>query len=269
MDKHRGCGSFALIGGLWLWFSNQRMDAPMLARLMHSSTLKIKQVYHWLLLNQCALCQSPSQLSICSDCVKTLPELKSSCPKCALPNPHGQICGSCLITPPSYAQAFIPYLYQPPVDHLLKQWKYHHQYQHQWLTKGLIELLRTIEVDAIVPLPCHWMRRLKRGRDHTAELSKQISQALAIPTLNALKRRVNTATQRGLDRKMRQRNLKNAFEAKQSVAGLNLVLVDDVMTTGTTVEVASKTLMKAGAKSVTVACIARTPHKTKIGRAHV
>lgn len=233
----------------------------MLARLAQSSTLKIKQVYYWLFLNQCNICDAPSNLSLCADCLEQLPQLTTCCPQCALPNLHGLICGSCLQNPPSFQRAIVPYLYHPPVSQLLRGWKYHNQYRHNWLIKTLANQLTGIRVDAIVPVPSHWRRKLLRGRDHTQEIANILSKQLKTPTLLGLKRQRRTPTQRGLDKQQRQHNLKNAFTIQADVSGLNLLLVDDVMTTGTTLEMASNELIKSGAKSITVACVARTPVK--------
>lgn len=231
----------------------------MLASLRHSSTSKIKEVYNRLKISQCHLCHQPAQISLCSDCFAGLPRLSLACPLCAEPNEHGHICGQCLKEPPDFQRVLIPYRYEFPINHLLKGWKFRHQRQHDWLIHTLAKHLQEHRFDAITPIPSHWRRRLWRGRDHSLEIAKVLAEQLELPIIQALARSSATPSQRGLDKVQRQRNLRSAFTLNSSMKGLNILLVDDVMTTGSTVNMASKALQKGQPKSITVACIARTP----------
>jgi len=117
--------------------------------------------------------------------------------------------------------------------------------------------------DAIVPVPSHWRRKIQRGRDQSLEIAQCLSKYFDRPVVLALIRTKATATQRGLDKHQRRRNLKRAFALKQDVRDLNILLVDDVVTTGSTVELAAKALLKGKPKSIMVGCLAKTPTKHK------
>ena len=121
--------------------------------------------------------------------------------------------------------------------------------------------LEDLDFDAIVPVPSHWQRKLWRGRDQSREIANFLAKHFQKPVLIALTRIRATATQRGLDKTQRLRNLKQAFALQHSVQNLRLLLVDDVITTGSTVDLASKALLAGKPKSVIVACIAKTPTK--------
>ncbi|MGB1466783.1 MAG: ComF family protein [Alcanivorax nanhaiticus] len=112
--------------------------------------------------------------------------------------------------------------------------------------------------DLICPLPVHWQRRWRRGFDQSERLAHLLSQIWQRPVLSALVRQRATPHQQGLTRRQRQRNLRKAFRCQANVQGRHLVLVDDVMTTGSTAREASRVLLDAGAASVRVWCLART-----------
>lgn len=238
----------------------------MVARLLHSSTLKFKQVYNWINNNQCYLClepcssaPNPDAAGVCEECASALPRLSTVCPLCAEPTPSSGICGHCLQHPPSYDALTVPFSYDFPINHMIRQWKFRQQSKHAWLISELATLLQAYEFDVIVPVPSHWRRKLQRGRNHSAEIAQVLSQHFDRPVLAALRRSRATTSQRGLDKHQRQRNLKRAFTLRKSVNGLRVLLVDDVITTGSTLEAAAKALKSQQPKSVVVGCLAKTP----------
>ena len=272
----------------------------MLARLKYSSTLKFRQVYNWLFSDQCYLCLqtlNPTEheasdqktrgfaegvvegfskglltnmptsgrptSGLCPDCTSALPFLETACPRCAEPNHHGQTCGHCLKEPPSFQGIVTPFTYEFPINHLIKQWKLRQQIKHGWILTVLAQQLGHLRFDVIVPVPSHWRRKIQRGRDQSLEIAQHLSKHLNCPVEQALSRTKATTTQRGLDKRQRRQNLKGAFALTRNVKGMNILLVDDVVTTGSTVELAAKTLQQGKPKSVTVACLAKTPTKRK------
>ncbi len=115
-------------------------------------------------------------------------------------------------------------------------------------------------VDAVVPLPMHWSRRLWRGANSPETIAERLARSLGVPLAgHLLKRRRRTAPQASLSPQRRVRNVRGAFRAHQHVdlPGARLLLVDDIMTTGATVNEASKVLRQAGAAAVVVAVLAR------------
>ncbi len=116
-----------------------------------------------------------------------------------------------------------------------------------------------LDFDCIVPIPLHWTRRLTRGYNQTALLAKVISKEIQIPAINILKRTKYTKRQAVLGRKKRLKNLDGAFAVKNRMNCENrkILLIDDVMTTGTTLSIATKTLLDQKAANVKVFVILR------------
>lgn len=232
-------------------------------------------VYKWININQvnrCLLCLGSAAGSpdcICPPCLDDLPWLGPACRQCALPlSAEGLLCGKCQQRPPAFSQVIAPLHYRFPIDSLIPAFK--HQHRLTWgrllvrlLQQAIIHHYRDRQLqlpDVVIPLPLHRSRQARRGFNQAMELARPIARALDIPLdyRNLLRRRATTA-QQGLDARARQRNLRDAFICRHParLAGRHLALVDDVMTTGTTVNEASRTLLQAGAASVTVWCVAR------------
>jgi len=258
----------------------------MLARFMDSSTSKIKQVYNWLFINQCHVCGQASAAALCSACASDLPKASRVCPNCAEFQPLNQVCGQCLRQPPAFSRVIAPFYYQHPVRRHLRNWKLKQGRQPVWLFAALAEQLGDYEFDAIVPIPCHWRRKLRRGHDHTKVLARFIAQFTAQasayaarlqspplsastsksrpkPVICALQRARYTHTQRGLDRSARLKNVRDSFKLIHPVQDLRVLLIDDVITTGSTAHAAATVLKQHGARSVVLGCLAKTPKRIR------
>ncbi len=113
--------------------------------------------------------------------------------------------------------------------------------------------------DAIVPVPQHWIKYLARGFDHTRTLARDLSRRTGVPVMRALRKVRHTPAQAGLTRARRRKNVARAFAARGGarVQGLNLLLLDDVFTTGATANAAAAALKKAGAAHVSILTLAR------------
>ena len=119
-----------------------------------------------------------------------------------------------------------------------------------------------IYFDVIIPIPLHWQRNLVRSYNQSELIAAIIAAETGKPLLHGLKKILPTRRQAGLQKEQRQRNLKRALAVKDpSFSGKHVLLVDDVLTTGTTLSTAAGILMKNGAASVRVLCCARTPLK--------
>ncbi len=112
-------------------------------------------------------------------------------------------------------------------------------------------------LDAVVPVPLHWVRGLERGYNQSRELASGIANALEVPVLDALERTRNTKRQARLNKPERAGNVRDAFQVVTEVKGLELLLVDDVHTSGATITEAGLALVAAGAKRVRMAVIAK------------
>ncbi len=111
--------------------------------------------------------------------------------------------------------------------------------------------------DALVPLPLHVVRARERTYNQAEVIARSLGVALKLPVLNALERTRQTQRQARLERSARERNISGAFRTIKPVIGLELLLVDDVYTSGATATEASIVLLEAGAKRVRVVTLAR------------
>lgn len=215
---------------------------------------------------RCVLCAGPcGSICICDPCGRDLPWTGWHCHRCGLPLAAAgdDICGVCVQNPPKFTTVISPLEYRFPVNRLVQTFKFKRQ-----LAAGrvLSHLLCTHVInhditrpDVLIPVPLHHLRILRRGFNQAWELSTYISKTLNIPLQGtALRRSRNTAAQSGLSRKQRKKNVRGAFHwhARQQPAR-HVALIDDVMTTGTTVTECAAVLIKAGATRVDVWVTAR------------
>ncbi len=113
--------------------------------------------------------------------------------------------------------------------------------------------------DKVISVPSHPLKRFSRGFNQAQLLCNKVEKHCDIPQLYALKKRQWRHSQLGLNRNERLKNLEGSFELTAKVDNLRILLVDDVMTTASTVNVISGLLLDNGAKSIDIACLARTP----------
>jgi ComF family protein len=129
-----------------------------------------------------------------------------------------------------------------------------------WAAEALEDdRIREQPVDALVPVPLFMARERHREFNQAAELARLVGKQAGIPVSDCLQRTRNTTSQVAYDRKLRMENLRNAFRMRHSrgVSGRHLVLVDDVLTTGSTLDECALVLLKAGAASVRGITVAR------------
>jgi len=218
---------------------------------------------------RCLICGMDAKLGqgLCADCTVELPLITHPCPFCALPLPTSEAlaCGDCLQRPPPYRQCVSALLYQPPASHLIAAFKFRSQLPVARLLSDLLrqQIGQSPQVDVILPVPLHWRRRWQRGFNQAETIADELSRQLHIPVQTRwLQRRHATPSQHLLNATQRAKNLRGAFALKHSVQGLRIALVDDVVTTGSTVAEVAQTLLRGGAASVVVWCLARTPRIT-------
>ena len=122
-------------------------------------------------------------------------------------------------------------------------------------------LPRDRQFDAVAAVPLHWRRRWQRGFNQSELLGKAIARRRGIPVIKALRRGSATRAQAGLSNAQRRENVAGAFRARRRVAGLRILLIDDVMTTGATAGACARALKKAGARSVSLLALARVDRR--------
>jgi len=203
---------------------------------------------------------------LCSGCERALPRLTDACPRCAAPFEHAAIqgeCGHCQRRPPPYARTVALFRYAPPVDHFIRTLKFHNGLGLATLLgRRLASRLQPEpgRPDRIMPVPLHPTRLRSRGYNQALELARPIAAALDIPLdYQSLQRIRATAAQSELPVEQRGRNMRGAFavRAGSQLDGLRIALVDDVLTTGSTVVAASRALLAAGAMEIEVWVAAR------------
>ena len=215
---------------------------------------------------RCVVCGlSCTGPGICSPCKAALPWNDKACLQCSLPlhNVDDQRCGACIIKPPVFETTVSPLLFKFPVDRLIHKFKFQRD-----LTAGavlgsiLAENLALKELplpDLVIPVPMHRFRLLHRGFNQSFELAQQLGKTLDVPiAICELQRHRHTSAQTGLDAKSRRKNLKGAFHWRgKTLNGMKLALVDDVMTTGSTIAECSRVLKRSGAREVAAWTLAR------------
>lgn len=205
-----------------------------------------------------------NQLSICDACYSDLPFSKLACPCCGLSTPDANTCGHCLKSAPTFDNTRAVFNYGYPVDALLQQYKYAHNLA---LTRTLGVLLSVAvedkdRPDLLIPMPLHAQRLRERGFNQALEIARIVSKTLQLPMNASVGERVIfSPPQASLPLKQRVRNVRNAFACKQNLDGMRVAIVDDVMTTGATLNALAKALKKAGAANVECWVIARTQRR--------
>ena len=221
---------------------------------------------------RCVLCGSSATRScLCEACKLDLPWIASQCLQCGLPlnTSKDEICGQCIMKTPPFTHTLAALKYQFPADRLVQSFKFNRQLvAGRILSRIMSERAIRTGIDlpgAIIPVPLHRRRLVQRGFNQAYELAADISKHLNLPLLAmALRRRRNTKAQSGLNRKQRRKNLSNAFYwAGATKPCRHIALVDDVMTTGTTVAECTRVLKTAGAKRVDVWVAARATRARK------
>ncbi len=220
----------------------------------------------------CAACKAETGpgIHVCAECAESAQRIETPfCQRCSQPF-DGAItqeftCANCAGRELHFVCAVAAYLSHGVVRNFIHAFKYERQFHLRrpladWLAHTLDDpRISAPPFDALVPVPLHHIRFREREFNQAAELAALVSQRCGIPVSHALKRTRYTSTQTKLDRHERMENLRGAFRVRHTarVKERHLVLVDDVFTTGSTVEECSRVLMRAGAASVRVITVAR------------
>ena len=174
-------------------------------------------------------------------------------------------CPECVNANLRFERSFFVSNYDDPLRKLIHQYKYN---KHECLARPFGDLLINqlliheiiSEIDIVVPVPLHWRKKLERGFNQSELIAKRICKKLSLPiSINNLCRIKNTLSQTQLPRAQRQKNVSGAFRIKQPKVFIKkqMLLVDDVLTTGITASECARNLKKAGAKKVYLLALAR------------
>ncbi len=228
----------------------------MLAALLNSCA---RSVHAWAG-QDCLLCGEESGRELlCAACIAELPALPESCPRCALPSAAAAVCGSCLNHPPHFDATLALWRYEFPCDRLVQALKYRARLALAGFFARNLASRPIPEVDLIVPMPLHPKRLAERGFNHALEIARGFARHLGRPIEpRGVLRVKDTPPQTGLPYEERAKNVRGAFLCKLDLSGASVAVLDDVMTTGATLNELARALKRAGATRVENFVIART-----------
>ncbi|MFH4665637.1 phosphoribosyltransferase family protein [Vibrio cidicii] len=226
---------------------------------------------HWLrektlrslprLCHLCGLpCSSASASLWCDHCLGYFSPTPR-CRHCGLPTLSNVAeCGQCLRTPPVWRRLYCLSDYQFPTAWYVNQIK--HQRQFRFCQPVATLLAERIQAPAplLLSVPMHWRRQWRRGFNQSDLFAAQLAHALGQHYLpDAFRRTTHTPPQQGLNKQQRQRNLAGAFRLNRPIEAKHVAIVDDVVTTGSTVRQLCQLLLADGVESIDIYCICRTP----------
>jgi len=211
----------------------------------------------------CLLCgASCGAEGLCGDCRAALPWLPGErCPTCAIPSPRSLTCGRCLAHPPRLERVEAAVAYIFPVDGLVQVLKYrHHLAAATVLGHILAEALRSADKpDLVLAMPLSAQRMRERGFNQSVEIARTAGRLLGLAVeTDGLRRVRDTPPQASLPFKERGANVRRAFVCDVDLSGKRVALVDDVLTTGASLNEAAKALRNTGAEAVFGWVVART-----------
>lgn len=196
---------------------------------------------------RCVFCGTPTRAPeryICIGCNEDLPRIESPPPPTTSP----------------FEYDVAPLEYAFPVDAAIKALKFK---RRLFYAPAFAELLCAAaacvppDIDAVLPVPLHWRRRWFRGFNQAVEIGRPLAKHLSVPLVTSVRRQRATPFQSGLNAKQRARNLKSAFVARGALPYRHVLIIDDVITTGVTMEQVARVVKQAGAGKVSALAVAR------------
>ncbi|MGA7748648.1 MAG: ComF family protein [Gallionella sp.] len=211
----------------------------------------------------CVLCGSMSRNGLwCKACDSALPYLNAPhCPVCALPTPGGEVCGHCLTHPPLFSRTSAVFGYSFPLDKLIQGMKYGEQLAlaHAFAKKLVQRMDNSDLPDYVIAMPLHPAKLRERGFNQSLLLAATVARELKLELLsNACRRVRDTPPQSALPWKERNKNVRNAFCCDMDLTGKRIALVDDVLTTGASLNALAEAVSKKGAVEISAWVVART-----------
>jgi len=239
----------------------------------------IRKSIHCVYPARCLICQQLAQEShdICNSCYQRLPWNKNSCRQCALPlayapsvtNEEGCVskvlCGRCQKKTPFFDSTYSLFRYGGDIVQMIQRLKFQQNLVYsrllgEMLADGISERLNMTgsSPDCLLPVPLHKKRLRQRGFNQSIELARTLSKKLDIPlNIDGVIRVRATASQSGLDAKQRKKNIRGAFKLRKNSNAKHVAIIDDVVTTTSTVNEIARLLKGNGVERVDVYSIAR------------
>ena len=211
--------------------------------------------------------------AVCMACLNDLPwHPATTCPQCGLASSgtglNRTVCGNCISSPPDFDATHAVFLYQFPIDAMMQRYKYGNSLNigdsfGRFLSEKINSETHLKNIDLIMPMPMHPARIKQRGFNQALEIAKVLAKnnPEKLDYKSVIRQKL-TPPQASLPLKQRVKNIKGAFRVTNDLTGKRIAIVDDVMTSGASLNELAKTLKKAGAEHVECWVIARTlPHK--------
>lgn len=204
-------------------------------------------------------------MDICECCYLRLPRNKLCCYRCAeiftAPIATPTLCGRCLSEPPAFDETYAPFIHHDEIRHLISGLKFGSRFKNARLLGNLLaeHIQKMAEIpECIIPVPLHHTRYRERGFNQALEIARTVSKKINTPIdYSSCIRAKETPHQTGLSAKKRQQNLRRVFLVKKPLPFDHVAIMDDVMTTGSTVNELASELKRHGVNRVDVWVCAR------------
>lgn len=212
---------------------------------------------------------------LCAACLALLPWNLHACGRCGLPltgESADLTCGRCLRHAPAYDRAWCAFEYAYPLAHLIRRCKYGGALPYTRVLGGLLahylqQQSRERWPECFIPVPLHPLRYRSRGYNQVIELGRWLEHELhVVMRTDLVERSRNTPEQAGLPHHRRRKNLHRAFSVTTAALPSHVALLDDVMTTGSTLNELAKTLRTAGVRHIEAWSLARVAFNVRKGK---
>ena len=207
----------------------------------------------------CFFCGDSAAETVCEPCAGSLHRLpREVCPRCQLPAANGEVCGRCLKKPPVWQHLVAEWQYEFPAKAAIVSAKYHQAFPiFRWVSAQRSDW--PFDVSAtLIPVPLAELRLQSRGFNQAQLIADEMGKRFALRVdADGVIRIRETAIQQRLNWSERRRNVRHAFVATRRFAGESVVLVDDVLTTGSTLNELARAVYEAGAVRVDAYVLAR------------
>lgn len=231
--------------------------------LVRQSSIALKTAFNSILPLRCCLCMQPDQHGFCHQCKQLLPWLGCACMKCGTTLPTEGICGRCQTKPVGFDSATIPFRYIDPISHQIHSLKYQRKLA---VAPALGKMLATQVVknmsrlpDALLPVPLHINRIKQRGFNQAGLIAESTGKLLGIPVdYGIISRAKDTASQTSLNQEERGKNMLNAFAVNVNGRYDAVAVIDDVITSGATIDAICTELRLNGYDNISAWAIAKT-----------
>ncbi len=235
----------------------------------------LKRVRDRALPQSCFFCGDSGDETVCELCAADLPCLAEQvCPRCQLAAANGEVCGRCLKKPPVWEHLIAEWQYEFPLDKAMISAKYHHAFAIYRWAAAQRDAWPFDTSTTLIPVPLAALRLQSRGYNQAQLIAEEMAERFDLRVdVDAAIRIRETDIQQRLNWTERRKNVRGAFVATRSFAGESVVLVDDVLTTGATLNSLARALLDAGAARVDAFVLARvlpirrSDRVSKFGRA--